>query len=95
MARMWLWTMIIIDLILLIPAFYMAISTVGIAGNAPGSAAALGVAALYLALPVFCLAAPYAAWRAFSRDPDDGNGLAIAGMPILYAAFLTLVVFWQ
>ena len=93
MVRLWLWTFIIVDVILLLPGFYMATGAAGIAANG-ASMAAFGIAALYLALPVFCLAAPYSAWRAHSRD-DDANAVAIAAMPVIYAAFLTIVIFWQ
>jgi hypothetical protein len=93
-ARIGLWTMILVDAILFVPGSYLASGAVGIAGSARASMAALGVAALFLALPVFCIAAPYAAWRTHSSS-DDQNALAIAAMPILYAAFLTLFVFWQ
>lgn len=94
MAVMWIWTTILVDLILLLPGFYMATGAVGIAGGNGASLAAVGIAALYLALPVFCLAAPYSAWRAHSRG-DDSNAIAIAAMPIIYAAFLTLIIFWE
>lgn len=95
MIRMWLWTLIAVDVVLLLPGFFMASQAVGIAGGAKASASTLGIAALFLALPVFCLAAPYAAWRTESARGDSENALAIAAMPILYAAFLTLFVFWQ
>ena len=95
MARHWLWTLIAVDAVILLPAFYMASQAVGIAGADKASMETLGVAALFMALPVFCLAAPYAAWRAHSARGEDENAAAIAAMPILYAAFLTLFVFWQ
>ena len=94
-ARIGLWTMIIVDMILFIPGAYMASGAVGIAGSAKASVPALGIAALFLALPVFCLAAPYAAWRTHSGRGDNENALALAAMPILYAAFLTIFIFWQ
>jgi hypothetical protein len=94
-ARIGLWTMILVDAILFVPGSYLASGAVGIAGSARASLAALGVAALFLALPVFCIAAPFAAWRTHSSRGDNQNALAIAAMPILYAAFLTLFVFWQ
>jgi hypothetical protein len=95
MARMWLWTLIGLDVILLFPGFYMASGAVGIASGARASMEALAVAALFMALPVFCLAAPYAAWRSHTVRGDNENALAIAAMPIIYAIFLTLFVFWQ
>lgn len=94
MAKYWLWTIIAVDIVIFLPATYMAASAVGIAGSGT-SLSALGIAALFLALPVFCLAAPYAAWRTHSRRGDDNNAVALAAMPIVYAAFLTLFVFWQ
>jgi hypothetical protein len=91
---MWFWTMLVIDVMLLIPAFYMATSAAGIATTEATTMTALGVLALYLVLPVFCIAAPYSAWRAHLRS-DDANAAAIAAMPVIYAVFLTLVIFWQ
>jgi hypothetical protein len=88
------WMLIGIDAVLLLFGFYMAINAVEIVSSVQASAAALGIAALYLALPVFCLAAPYSGWRALSRS-DESNAVAIAAMPIVYAAFLTLMTFWQ
>ena len=94
MARMWVWTMIGVDLILLIPGFIMVSDALEVAGANSRSMAALGIAALFLALPVFCVAAPYSAWRIQSRG-DDSSALAIAAMPVIYAVFLTVVIFWQ
>jgi hypothetical protein len=94
MARYWLWTLIAVDAVILFPAFFMASQAVGIAGTNKASMAAVGVAALFKALPVFCLAAPYAAWRTHAARGEDENAVAIAAMPILYAAFLTLFIFW-
>ena len=95
MTRYWLWTLIALDAVILFPAFYMASQAVGIVGTNKASMGALGVAALFMALPVFCLAAPYAAWRTHSMRGEDENAVALAAMPILYAACLTLFVFWQ
>ena len=95
MGQMFLWTLIGLDLILLFFGFYMASYAVGIVGSSPTSPAALGVAALFLALPVFCMAAPYAAWRSTAHGGGEENGIALAAMPIVYAAFLTLFTFWQ
>lgn len=88
------WLLVSVDAVLLFFGFYMAIDQVGIATNPSASMMTLGFAALYLALPVFCLAAPYSGWRALSRE-DDTNAIAIAAMPIVYAAFLTLMTFSQ
>jgi len=94
MTRLWLWMLIAVDVVLLFPGFYMASQAVGIARVDQASAEAMGVAVLFMALPVFCLAAPYAAWRALSVRRDNANALALAAMPILYAAFLTLFIVW-
>ena len=90
-----LWALIGLDVLLLLPAFYMASSAVGIASTANASAEAFGVAALFLALPVFCMAAPYAAWRSHSVRQDNANAIVIAAMPIVYTAFLTVFLLSQ
>ena len=95
MARTWLWILIAVDVVLLFPGFYMASQAVGIASETEASAEAVGIAVLFMALPVFCLAAPYAAWRSQSVRRDHANAFAVAAAPILYAAFLTLFLFWQ
>ena len=88
-----IWIGTVIDGVLLPPAVYMAIQTVDLAQRSDGSAEVIALAALFFALPVFCLAAPLAAWRAHKRHKDDLNPLFLLASPIIYAVFLVVFVF--
>jgi hypothetical protein len=91
--RAWLWVGVSLDLLLLLPAFYMAIAAVGIAARNPDSPLAVAVAALFFMLPVFCICAPLAAWRAHSRARPAIQIAALLGTPMVYAFFLTMFLF--
>ena len=92
-SRVWLWVGIILDLILLIPAFYMAIAAVDIARRSEGSPFAVAVATLCFVLPVFCLLAPLAAWRARRRARPAIQIAALFAAPWVYAIFLVVFLF--
>jgi hypothetical protein len=91
--RIWWWVGAGLDLILLPPAFYMAIGAVDIAVRSEGSPAAIAVAVLFFVLPVFCIMAPLAAWRArvLARPPLQVGALFAA--PWIYAIFLVIFLF--
>ena len=91
--RGWWWVGAVLDLILLLPASYMAIGAVGIAARTDGSPAAVGVATLFFALPVFCILAPLAAWRASNRARPAMQIVVLFGAPWVYAVFLTAFLF--
>jgi hypothetical protein len=89
-ARHWLIAGTVVDLLLFLPASYMAAGAVGIA-RANDSGIAAGIAGLFIALPIFSLACPMAAWRALGRGRTrHAAGLMLA--PIVYAAFLVVVL---
>ena len=91
--RGWWWVGLVLDLILLLPAFYMAMGAVGIAVRTEGSPTAVAVATLFFALPVFCILAPLAAWRASNRKrPATQIGVLFAA-PWIYAVFLVIFLF--
>ena len=91
--RVWWWVGIILDLILLLPASYMAIGAADIAARSEGSPTAVGVATLFFALPVFCLLAPWAAWRARMRARPSIQIAALLAAPWVYAVFLVVFLF--
>ena len=62
-GRAWLWVGIGLDLLLLPAAFYMAIAAVDVVSRSDRSPYAIGIATLFLALPVLCIMAPLSAWR--------------------------------
>ena len=91
--RHWWWVGLVLDLILLTPAFYMAMGAVDIAIRSEGSPTAIGVAVLFSALPVFCLLAPLAAWRARNRARPAMQIAVLFTTPWVYAIFLVAFLF--
>ena len=92
-VRAVLWALIALDMLILLPAIPLAANAAGIALGNRDSFDALAVAALFLALPVFCLAAPLAAWRAHAHRGRDRHALMLAAAPAAYAAFLMLFLY--
>ncbi|MEA2824336.1 MAG: hypothetical protein QOF03_818 [Alphaproteobacteria bacterium] len=92
-ARGWWWVGLVIDLILLLPAFYMAMGAADIAIRSEGSPTAVGVATLFFALPVFCILAPLAAWRAHMRARSARQIIVLFATPWVYAGFLVIFLF--
>jgi len=68
MSRSWLWFGTAVDALLFVLGAFMAESTVEVAFAHSDSLAAYGVAGIFLALPVFCIACPCAAWRAHAKN---------------------------
>ena len=91
--RNWWWVGAVLDFILLLPASYMAIGAAGIAARTDGSPAAVGVATLFSALPIFCILAPLAAWRASNRKRPTIQILLLLASPWVYAVFLVAFLF--
>ena len=93
--RTWLWLGTALNALIFLPAAFMAFSAVGFAVAYPDSGTAYGVAFLFLALPVFCVLAPYSAWRIHGKRPDDRNAALAMAAPLIYAAFLLVFVAWN
>ncbi|HMI94883.1 MAG TPA: hypothetical protein VK479_00120 [Micropepsaceae bacterium] len=91
--RIWWWVGAVLDLILLLPALYMAIGAVEIAFRSQGSPAAAAVATLFSALPIFCILAPWAAWRASVRARPATQIVVLFAAPWVYAVFLVAFLF--
>jgi hypothetical protein len=90
--RIWWWVGAGLDFILLAPALYMAIGAVEIAFRSQGPAAA-AVATLFSALPIFCILAPWAAWRASVRARPVTQIVVLLAAPWVYAIFLVAFLF--
>ena len=90
--RVWWWVGAVLDLILLPPALYMAIGAVDIVIRSEGPAAA-AVATLFSALPIFCILAPWAAWRARARSRPAAQIMVLFATPWIYAIFLVIFLF--
>jgi hypothetical protein len=90
--RRW-WVGLGLDLILLLPASYMAMGAIDIAARSEGSPAAVAVASLFSALPIFCVLAPWAAWRALMRKRSMRQIIVLLATPWVYAIFLLVFLF--
>jgi hypothetical protein len=91
----WFWGAILLDLVLLALAGYMAISAAQIAIQAEGSIPALPIAFLFGVLPVFCIVTPFAAWRAMSRRRTRSQIIGLLAAPWVYALFLVMFLFYS
>jgi hypothetical protein len=92
--RLWLWLGTALNAIILLPAAFMAFSAIGFAFTYPQGTASF-VALLFAALPVFCVVAPFAAWRLHRKRPRDLNAALTVAAPLIYAAFLVVLLLWN
>ena len=91
--RAWLWLGTVLDLLVLLPAFYMAIAAVDAVSRSDLSAFSVVVAALFFALPVFCIASPLAGWRAAKRGGSALHVASLFASPLVFGAFLILFLY--
>jgi len=92
--RVWLWLGTALNAIVLLPAAFMAFSAIGFAFSSAQGTASF-VALLFAALPVFCVLAPYTAWRIHRKRPRDLNAAIAMAAPLVYAAFLVALLLWN
>jgi len=92
--RLWLWLGTALNAIILLPAAFMAFSAIGFAFTYSQGIAS-GVAFLFAALPIFCVVAPFAAWRLHRKHPRDLNAAFMMAAPLIYAAFLVALLLWN
>jgi hypothetical protein len=92
-GRGWLWAATCADILLLVFGLYMAISAADIAVFASGDFFAVAITVLFAALPVFCVVAPLAAWRAQKRKRKRGQVIGLFAAPWVYALFLIIFLF--
>jgi uncharacterized membrane protein YozB (DUF420 family) len=92
MGTRWLWAGTMINALLFLPGAYMAASAVNIARDNELDGPTLSIAALFLALPVFCIAVPLTAWRTVKRGRSSGHTVALLLSPVVYAAFLVILL---
>src|SRR5262249_1888642 len=88
MKPWWLWAGTILNSARARPAAYMAANAINIARETDMSSPAVSIAALFVFLPVFCIAVPLAAWRSIKRGRSSGHTAALLLSPFVYAAFL-------
>jgi hypothetical protein len=70
----------------------MAVGALQIYLQSDRSAEITGVLILFFALPVFCIAAPSAAWRAQRRGRSPAHIVGLFAAPLIYAAFLVVLL---
>jgi len=88
--RTWLKLGTALDVMLFFPATQMAINAINLALAYSNSVMVGAVALLFVALPVFCVLGPLAAWRTHAKRPDDLNAVFMVAAPLVYACFLVL-----
>jgi hypothetical protein len=91
--RAWFWAAMCLDVVLLAFGVYMAESAAQIAIRTDGAFAPLAISILFAALPVFCLTAPYAAFRADQQKRSSRQIVAVFAAPWVYALFLVIFLF--
>jgi len=87
--RTWLWLGTVLSALIFVPAALMAYNAVELAME-NNTGIVVAIAALFAALPIFCLLAPHAAWRIHGKRPEDRNAAIMMAAPLVYAAFLVL-----
>jgi hypothetical protein len=91
--RLWLWLGTALNAIILLPAAFMAFSAIGFAFTYSQGTASF-VAFLFAVLPIFCVVAPFAAWRLHRKRPRDLNAAFMMAAPLIYATFLAALLRW-
>jgi hypothetical protein len=92
MAKSWLWLGTILNALLFLPAAYMAASAFDIARQDEFSGASAAIAGIFFALPVFCIAVSFAAWRSAARGRSSTHLALLLLSPLAYAVFLTVLL---
>jgi hypothetical protein len=97
MGPMWFWIAVALDLLLLVPALYMAEGAVEIAYATGWAGFADGIGLFFVALPVFCIACPAAAFRVRGRPGRSPakrrfHAAILFAAPFVYAVFLVIFV---
>ena len=87
-----LWMGTALDLILLPPAAYMAYQELQLVAKSDRSPAVMGLTVLFVALPIFCLLCPWAAWRANRRGRSTGTVIGMFAAPWIDAVFLVVLL---
>jgi len=89
----WFGAATVLDVLLLIAGLYTAESAFEIVIRTHWAPAPVLVAALFTALPVFCLVAPFAARRAVRRGRSRAQVVGMFIAPWIYAVFLAVFLF--
>jgi hypothetical protein len=77
---------------LLPPSAYMAWEELKLVAESDRSPGVIGLTILFVALPIFCLACPWAAWRAHRHGRPIGTVIGLFAAPWIDAVFLTVLL---
>ena len=88
----WLTVGTVLDLVLFPPSAYMAWEELQLVAQSDRSPSVIGLTILFVALPVFCLACPWAAWRANRRGRPLSTVIGFFAAPWIDALVLTALL---
>ena len=88
----WLTVGTALDLLLLPPSAYLAWEELNLVAVSDRSPAVIGLTVLFVALPIFCLACPWAAWRASKRGRPTGTIIGFFAAPWVDAVFIVALL---
>jgi len=88
----WLTLGTVLDLVLLPPSAYMAWEELQLVAESDRSPGVIGLTILFVALPIFCLACPWAAWRANRRGRPLSTVIGFFAAPWIDALVLTALL---
>ena len=88
----WLTLGTVLDLILLPPSAYMAWEELKLVAASDRSPGVIGLTILFVALPIFCLACPWAAWRANRHGRPLTTVIGLFAAPWIDAVFLAALL---
>lgn len=91
--RGWFFAAFVLDIVLLAFGVYMAKSAADIAARTGGDTVPVAIAILFSVLPLFCLVAPLAAYRAQRRNRPRAQLVGLFVAPWVYALFLIVFLF--
>lgn len=90
----WLIIGTVLDLLLFPPSAYMAYEELSLVADSDRSPAVMGLTVLFVALPIFCLLCPWAAWRANRRGRPVSTVIGFFAAPWVFAAFLVTLLLY-
>ena len=88
----WLTVGTALDLLLLPPSAYMAWEELKLVAESDRSPGVIGLTILFVALPIFCMACPWAAWRASKRGRPTSTIIGFFAAPWIDAVFLVALL---
>ena len=88
----WLTIGTVLDLILLPPSAYMAYQELLLVAESDRSPSVIGLTILFVALPIFCLACPWAGWRASRHGRPLTTVIGLFAAPWVDAIFLVTLL---